>query len=141
MRVGIFADLRNPSQEVPWADFYAQALERYERADELGIDSIWFSEHHLFDDGYLPQPLTVAAAVAARTSRIAVCTGVVIAPLRPAVELAAGPSSGSRGAGRPAQRRFSNRRRAQLRASWRRRRHWRSRPRSSALSPLACPPY
>jgi alkanesulfonate monooxygenase SsuD/methylene tetrahydromethanopterin reductase-like flavin-dependent oxidoreductase (luciferase family) len=69
MNVGIYFDLRNPPA---WpsdpARLYGSTLELCEEADALGCHSIWLSEHHLFDDGYLPQPLTFAAA-AARTKR------------------------------------------------------------------------
>jgi alkanesulfonate monooxygenase SsuD/methylene tetrahydromethanopterin reductase-like flavin-dependent oxidoreductase (luciferase family) len=89
MRVGIYLDLRNPPE---WrrspAEFYAQALETVEEAERLGADSVWLSEHHFFEDGYLPQPLTFAAAVAARTTRIRIGTAVLLAPLRPAVQIA-----------------------------------------------------
>src|SRR4051812_28002477 len=59
-----------------------------EEADHLGAHSVWFTEHHLFDDDYLTQPLTFAAAVAARTRRVRIGTALVIAPLHNPVELA-----------------------------------------------------
>lgn len=67
---------------------YAQALETAERADSGGIGSLWLSEHHFFEDGYLPQPLVFAAALAARTKRARIGTAVLIAPLRSAIEIA-----------------------------------------------------
>jgi alkanesulfonate monooxygenase SsuD/methylene tetrahydromethanopterin reductase-like flavin-dependent oxidoreductase (luciferase family) len=89
MNVGIYFDLRNPPA---WATdptrLYGLTLELCEEADAAGCHSIWLSEHHLFDDGYLPQPLTFAAAVAARTKRARIGTAIVIAPLHHPVELA-----------------------------------------------------
>lgn len=83
MRVGIYLDLRNPAQwRRPWPDVYASALAWAAEAERLGADTVWLSEHHLFDDGYLPQPLTFAAAVAARTTTIRIGTAVVLAPIR-----------------------------------------------------------
>ena len=68
MRFGVYFDLRNPpGWRQDWARLYAFTLEMCEEAERLGADSAWFSEHHLFEDGYLPQPLTFAAAAAART--------------------------------------------------------------------------
>lgn len=43
--------------------------------------------HHLFDDGHLPQPLTLASAAAARTSRIRLGTAILIGGLRPAAQM------------------------------------------------------
>ena len=89
MQTGLYFDLRNPPQwRRPWADYYAQNLEWMEAADQLGADSIWVTEHHFFEDGYLPQPLTFAAALAARTKRARIGTAVLLAPLYPAVRIA-----------------------------------------------------
>jgi alkanesulfonate monooxygenase SsuD/methylene tetrahydromethanopterin reductase-like flavin-dependent oxidoreductase (luciferase family) len=89
MRVGIYLDLRNPPRwRRPWGTRYAQALERIVEAERLGIGSVWLTEHHLFEDGYLPQPLTFAAAIAARTKRVRIGTAIMLAPLRPALQIA-----------------------------------------------------
>jgi alkanesulfonate monooxygenase SsuD/methylene tetrahydromethanopterin reductase-like flavin-dependent oxidoreductase (luciferase family) len=89
MRLGIYLDLRNPP---PWrrdpSRVHAFALELAEEADRLGADSVWVAEHHLFEDGYLTQPLTFLAAVAARTGRVRLGTALMLAPLRRAVEIA-----------------------------------------------------
>jgi alkanesulfonate monooxygenase SsuD/methylene tetrahydromethanopterin reductase-like flavin-dependent oxidoreductase (luciferase family) len=89
MKTGIYLDLRNPPDwHRPWSRLYGFTLELCEEAEHLGVDSIWLSEHHLFDDGYLPQPLTFAAAVATRTHRVTIGTAVLIAPIRRAIHIA-----------------------------------------------------
>jgi alkanesulfonate monooxygenase SsuD/methylene tetrahydromethanopterin reductase-like flavin-dependent oxidoreductase (luciferase family) len=87
--VGIWFDLRNPPawHQDP-ARLAAFTLELCEEAERLDADSLWFSEHHGFEDGYLPQPLTFAAAAAARTRRARIGTGVLVAPLRKTPQLA-----------------------------------------------------
>ncbi|AKK30117.1 monooxygenase [Mycobacterium sp. EPa45] len=89
MKVGLLFDLRNPARwHADSARLHSFTLELCEEAEHLGADSLWFSEHHLFDDGYLPQPLLFAAAAAARTRRIRLGTAVLVAPLHNAVEIA-----------------------------------------------------
>ena len=89
MQVGIYFDLRNPPEwQTDWSRLYGFTLEMCEEAEALGAQSIWLSEHHLFDDGYLPQPLTFAAAVAARTKRARIGTAILIAPLHHPAEIA-----------------------------------------------------
>jgi alkanesulfonate monooxygenase SsuD/methylene tetrahydromethanopterin reductase-like flavin-dependent oxidoreductase (luciferase family) len=89
VKVGLFLDLRNPpAWHRPWAQLYRDTLATVEAAEQAGVDSVWLSEHHLFDDGYLPQPLTMAAAIAARTSRVRIGTAVVLAALRHPLHLA-----------------------------------------------------
>ncbi len=89
MRLGLQIDLRNPIDERrPWADHYAHWLDRIAEADQLGCDAVWLPEHHLFEDGYLTQPLTFAAAIAMRTRRLRIGTAVLLAPLRPAILIA-----------------------------------------------------
>ena len=59
-----------------------------EEAEHLGAHSVWVTEHHLFEDGYVNQPLTFAAAIAARTRRVRIGTAILIAPFRPAIQIA-----------------------------------------------------
>ena len=87
-RIGLYYDLRNPGAARPWPAVYAEALRRISEAESRGIEAVWLSEHHGFADGYLPAPLTFAAAVAARTERVRIGTAVVIAPFVPAQALA-----------------------------------------------------
>src|SRR5919108_1024421 len=89
MDVGLFFDLRNPAAwAVPSSHLYGFTLDLCEEADRLGCHSIWVTEHHQFDDGYLPQPLTMAAAIAARTKRVRIGTGVLVAPYHHLVHVA-----------------------------------------------------
>ncbi len=89
MRIGIYTDMRNPEAwRRPWVELYSSTIERIVDAERLGVDSVWVSEHHLFADGYLPQPLTLAAALANATQRMRIGTAVMIAPLRPALQIA-----------------------------------------------------
>lgn len=89
VKTGIYFDVRNPAQ---WRQnpsrLYGFVLEACEEAERLGASSLWFSEHHLFDDDYLASPLTLAAAVAARTKRVRLGTAIVIAPIHHPVEIA-----------------------------------------------------
>ena len=89
MDVGIYFDLRDPVPwRVGWSTIYGRSIEAAEEAERLGLRSVWLTEHHLFEDGYLPQPLVFAAALAARTRRLRIGTAVLLAPLRPAIDIA-----------------------------------------------------
>lgn len=83
--LGLYTGQRPPGASGPR---YTDAGELAAVAEDAGFDAFWVSEHHGFPDDYLPSPLTVLAAVAARTSRIALGTGVVISPLVHPVRLA-----------------------------------------------------
>lgn len=89
LNVGIYFDLRNPAR---WAQdparLHSFTLEMCEEAERLGAHSIWTTEHHLFDDGYVASPLTFLSAVAARTSRVRLGSAIVIAPLHHPAEIA-----------------------------------------------------
>jgi alkanesulfonate monooxygenase SsuD/methylene tetrahydromethanopterin reductase-like flavin-dependent oxidoreductase (luciferase family) len=78
---GAWMELRPGHGRQPNPTFYAECLEEAVLADELGLAAVWGSEHHAVEDGHLSQQLPFLAAVAARTSRIRLGTGVLLLPL------------------------------------------------------------
>ena len=61
-------------------EIYATALEQFAWADQHGFDSLVLSEHHGVDDGWMPAPLTMAAAVLARTAKARLMISAAILP-------------------------------------------------------------
>ena len=78
---GLWYDFRQRLPLGDYAKFYAECLEEIEEAEGLGFAGVWLSEHHFVDDGYLPSPLGVAAAIAARTESMTVGTNVLLLPM------------------------------------------------------------
>src|ERR1700730_12928279 len=70
------------------AERYQCALDITEWADAQGAVVVVLSEHHGSPDGYLPSPLTMAGAVAARTEQIRIRIAAIIAPLYNPLRLA-----------------------------------------------------
>jgi alkanesulfonate monooxygenase SsuD/methylene tetrahydromethanopterin reductase-like flavin-dependent oxidoreductase (luciferase family) len=86
---GLRFDLRNPAfAGVDMADRYQAALDMCEWADERGALYVIVSEHHGSDDGYLPSALVMAAAIAARTTTVAIGINALIAPFHDPLRLA-----------------------------------------------------
>lgn len=82
-------DFRNPSfAGTSLADRYDAALEMAEWGDRLGCVAIAVSEHHTSPDGYLPSPLTMLAAMAARTTNVRFNVAALIAPFHDPLRLA-----------------------------------------------------
>jgi alkanesulfonate monooxygenase SsuD/methylene tetrahydromethanopterin reductase-like flavin-dependent oxidoreductase (luciferase family) len=89
VRFGYGFDMRNPQQwHRRWPDLYAEHLDFIAWTESLGFEGVWLAEHHGIDDGYLPSPLMVGAAVAARTETMRISTGVGLAPHYHPVRLA-----------------------------------------------------
>lgn len=86
---GLRFDLRNPDfAGVDMADRYAAALDMAEWADRQGFVVVVLSEHHGSEDGYLPSPLPMAAAIAARTESIRIQIAALVAPFYDPLRLA-----------------------------------------------------
>jgi alkanesulfonate monooxygenase SsuD/methylene tetrahydromethanopterin reductase-like flavin-dependent oxidoreductase (luciferase family) len=82
-------DLRAPPRfGARHPELYDAALELAAFADEKGFDAISLSEHHGVDDGFLPSPLILAAALASRTRRVRISIAALLAPLYDPVKLA-----------------------------------------------------
>ncbi|MBK5289699.1 MAG: LLM class flavin-dependent oxidoreductase, partial [Acidimicrobiia bacterium] len=70
------------------AEIYSAAMDQFRWADEHGFDFGVVSEHHAFEDGWLPTPITVAAAVVGATKRLPVLLSAVILPLHDPIRIA-----------------------------------------------------
>lgn len=89
MQIGLMYEFANPPQwQRDQSALFKTQLDQIVWAESIGIDSIWLTEHHFWEDGYLPSPLTLAAAIAARTSRVRIGTSVLLPMLYHPVRLA-----------------------------------------------------
>jgi probable F420-dependent oxidoreductase len=83
LKFGVVADIRNPPG--PWnrpsGELYPEIIEHLAEVEALGFDAAWCIEHHFTGDDYMPSPLIVAAAIAARTKRMRIATNIAILPL------------------------------------------------------------
>ena len=88
VKVTVSFDMRAPAWGTPTPELYSAAIEMAAFADRIGVDRIGLMEHHGSDDGYLPQPFTLAASMAAVTRTVRFMLGAVILPLHHPVMLA-----------------------------------------------------
>lgn len=77
-----------PFARTTHAEQYAACLEICQWADKLGIDLCVLSEHHGVEDGFLPAPLTLAAAVAGATRRLQINIAALLLPLHDPIRIA-----------------------------------------------------
>lgn len=93
LRIGVVYDFRNPPKTgagtgIDNQTFYAEILDQAAWLDGLGMDLVWFTEHHFVDDGYLPSWIPVAGAMAARTKNVRFSSDISILPLYQPIRLA-----------------------------------------------------
>ena len=89
LRFGVVYDFRNPQGSgISHAELYAAVLDQIAWLDECGIDTIWFTEHHFVEDGYLPSWIPVACAAAARTRNVRFSADICLLPFNNPVRLA-----------------------------------------------------
>jgi len=82
-------DLRVPPfAKTSFAAQHAAMLEMVSWADRVGVESVPLSEHHGDPAGFSSAPLTLAAAVLGRTSRLKVSIQAALVPLHDPVRLA-----------------------------------------------------
>jgi probable F420-dependent oxidoreductase len=88
MHFGLYSSIANPPRGENLDRSIDEVIAEAQLAEASGFDSCFFGEHHQDRDGFLPSPLIVATAVAARTSRLRVGTSVILLPLHHPVRVA-----------------------------------------------------
>jgi len=89
VKFGVWYDFRNPERwSRTYEQLYRETLEQAAWVDTIGFDSIWLSEHHATDDGYLPSLFPMLAALAARTRRVRLGTAIILAPFQHPIRFA-----------------------------------------------------
>ncbi len=82
-------DLRRPpGSELTASDQYAACLEQIKWAERVGFGIVTLSEHHGTEDGYMPAPLTLAAAIAAITTKASINISALLAIMHDPIRLA-----------------------------------------------------
>ena len=81
-------DLRAPDFGAPAGALYAAAVEMAAWGESQGCLAALASEHHGSPDGYLPSPLLLASAIAARTHTLPIQVAALLVPLYDPVALA-----------------------------------------------------
>lgn len=86
---GLLYSFRNPPRwQAPWQQVYDQHIQHIIEMERVGFDTIWLTEHHFSEDGYLPQLATLTAALAMVTQRVTLGQAIVELPLHHPVAMA-----------------------------------------------------
>lgn len=90
MPIGVLRfDMRTPGLDpAETGKRYQDAIEMAEWADAKGFGLCVISEHHGTDDGFLPSPLVLAAAIGARTKTMLLNIAALLVPLHDPIRLA-----------------------------------------------------
>jgi alkanesulfonate monooxygenase SsuD/methylene tetrahydromethanopterin reductase-like flavin-dependent oxidoreductase (luciferase family) len=81
-------DMRAPSTGASPKELYDAAIDMAHWAEPRGVLTVILSEHHVTGDGYLPSPMILASALAARTTTLPITVAVVLLPLYQPIRLA-----------------------------------------------------
>ena len=77
-----------PQSDATMAELYSASLEMCEWGEANGAMMAMFSEHHGASDGYLPSPIVMASAAAARTTSLPINVGALLALMYDPIKLA-----------------------------------------------------
>ena len=87
MEFGLFLEF--PQREGTTAsEAFKESFSLVDTAEEMGVESVWLAEYHFNAERVLSSPVTIASAIAARTSKIRIGFGVICLPLAHPVRIA-----------------------------------------------------
>ena len=87
MEFGLFLEF--PQRDGTTAtDAFKESFSLIDAAEGMGVESVWLAEYHFNAGRVLSSPVTIASAIAARTSQIRIGLGVICLPLGHPVRIA-----------------------------------------------------
>ncbi len=85
---GLRYDMRRRADGPSHQALYANCIEQCAWGDRLGFSTIMISEHHVAPSGYMPSPIVLGGAIAARTRSARIRISSLVAPLHNPLRLA-----------------------------------------------------
>jgi probable F420-dependent oxidoreductase len=85
---GLYAAIGDPPRGERLQQCIDEVCAEAQLAEQVGFDTFLVGEHHQHRDGFLPSPLILATAIAARTQHIRIGTGILLLPLYHPVHVA-----------------------------------------------------
>jgi len=71
------------------ARFYQDMLEETDHAEALGFHGVWLAEHHFYNyGGHCPSVPVLGAAIAQRTKKLRIGSGIALLPLQDPIRVA-----------------------------------------------------
>src|SRR5687767_3467382 len=80
MKFDVFAGFSRIDPSKPDQQVYLDTLEQVKLCDDIGINTVWFPEHHFIQVFNTPAPLISIADAAHRTRNVGLGTAVIITP-------------------------------------------------------------
>ncbi len=80
MKFGVLLRSQDPPKAENIVQRWQEQLRAAEVLEEAGFDGVFLPEHHMMDDGYLPNQWPALGALAARTTRVDIGTTVHLLP-------------------------------------------------------------
>jgi probable F420-dependent oxidoreductase len=85
---GLYAAIGDPPRGERLRQRIDEVCAEAQLAEQVGFEAILVGEHHQHRDGFLPSPLIVSTAIAVRTRKIRIGTGILLLPLYHPVHVA-----------------------------------------------------
>ncbi len=81
MKFGVLFRVQDPPNGAHIGRRMHETIQTSRVAEQAGFDGVFLPEHHMMDDGYLPNPFPLLGALAAATERVEIGTTIHLLPL------------------------------------------------------------